>query len=299
MEIKNLKVFVSVAEGESMSSIAESLGITKSTVSYIISSIEKELCADLFIHGNGVLQLTESGILFLSVAKKIVSQYESGIEKIQKLRNEATGDLRIGIGSFVEPILRKAVAKLLADNPSLKIDAHVYKASTLNQLLKAGKIDVAFTLNKAYPDEGIVSDPCIPIKIMCIASKKHPLANKDIVTFDDLCKYDCIIPAEDRRAIATINKYFDKELSRLRRRITINTADGALNMVEEENYITFMTTQHIINRPNLVAIPIEGLEMDVVSNMHYLKDVNLKESAKMLRSYITDYAIPYYKMIDV
>lgn len=298
MEIKNLKVFVAIAEGKSMSLVADNMGITKSAVSHIIHNIEKEIGVELFIH-NKYMQLTECGSIFLSHAKSTIATYERGIELVQSMKGEVTGDLRIGVGSFVEPYLRKAVAKLLVDHPSIKVDAHVYRASTLNQLLKAGKLDVAFTLNKAYDDEGIVSEPCIPIHIVAIMNKRHKLIAKDKVTFADLCQCDCIMPAEDKRSLATVNKYIDVDLSKLKNRITINTADGALNMVEEENFLTFGTPQIIINRPNLVAKPIVGLEQEILSNMHYLKDVHLKRSAVLLKDIIRDFAIPFMKMIEL
>lgn len=299
MEIKNLRIFAAVADGGRLTEIADKFGVSKSTVSYILSNIEKEVGYDLFVRGHS--QLTECGSMYLSTAKKMIAIYDDGIEAMQSLKEDVTGDLHIGVGSFVEPVIRKAVAKLLRDHPSLNVDAHVYRANTLNQMLKAGTLDVAFTLNKSYDGEGIVSEPCIPVHIMVVMSKTHALAKMDKVTFDDICRYDCIMPSEDKRALATIAAYFgkDKDLSRLRRRITINTADGALNMVEEENYITFMTPQHIINRPHLVAKPIDGLEMELLSNMHYLEGTHLKKSAVLLRDVLKDYAIPITKMMTL
>ena len=301
MEIKSLKIFISIAEGGKLTEVADAFGLSKSTASYILNNIEREIGAELFVPGGKHMQMTECGSLFLVTAKKTVAAYDEGMEAMQSLRDDVSGDLRIGVGSFVEPVIRKAVAKLLKEHPALNIDAHVYRANTLNQMLKAGKLDVAFTLNRAYDGEGIISELCIPVKIVAVMSKTHELARKDKVTFDELCRYDCIMPSEDKRALNTITTYFgkDKDLTRLRRRIKINTADGALNMVEEENYITFMTVQHIVNRPHLVAKPIEGLEMELTSNMHYLEGVHIKKSVTLLRDTLKEYAIPILNMMTI
>lgn len=299
MDIKNLKVFAAVAEGNSLSAVADTMGLTKSAVSHILSNIEKEVGAELLIRNPRFSRLTECGFEFLCAAKKTIASYEDGIEQINYIKSSATGSLRIGVGSFIEPFIRKACAKLLKENPLLNIEAHVYRANTLNQLLKAGKIDIAFTLNKAYDGEGIVSVPCIPIRIMAVMSKRHRLASCKKVTFDDLCKYDCIMPSEDKRSLDTVGKVMGKDLSLLKRRISINDADAAFNMVEEENYITYTTPQHVINRPNLIVKPIEGLEGEIMSNMHYLADVHLKRSAVMLKDALTDFAIPLLRMMDV
>lgn len=298
MDIKHLRIFVLVAEGQSMATVAESFGVTKSAISHSISSIEKELKVELFLRDNK-MRLTEHGEELLRVAKKTLSVFDKGLEQLYSITDDVVGDLRIGVGSFIEPYMRKAVERLLEEHPSLNVDAHIYRASTLNQMLRAGKLDVAFTLNKAYDDEGIVSEPCIPIHIGALMNKRHKLAGKDKVTFEELCKYDCIMPSEDRRSFASVRKYVDFDLSKLRNRVTINTADGALNMVEEGNYLTFGTPQIIVNRPNLVFKPIVGMEREVVSNMHYLKDVHLKRSAVLLRDILKDFAIPLMKMITI
>ena len=297
MDINSIKAFIEIASGRSMTTVAESTGVTKSAVSHMIRAIEKELGADLFIRSAKTMQLSECGSSFLNTARRVVADYDEGVEQLQMLTGEVTGDLRIGVGSFVEPVIRKAVAKIAKDNPNLRITAYVYRASTLHRMLCDGAIDAAFTLNKAYDGEGIISVPCIPIRIMAVMSKTHPLAKHDIITFDELCQYDCIMPSEDRRAFATINRYLDRDLTKIRNRVSVNTADGALNMVSEERFITFSTAHHIINRPNLVAIPIEGLEQILMSNMHYLENHHLKRSAITLLNAITDYAIPFFNML--
>lgn len=299
MDIKQLQIFAAVADGMSFTNAAQVFGLTRSAVSHIIASLENDLGADLLIRNNHELILSESGTVFLSHARKIIRQYEEATEVIAAIANYIPGELRLGITSFIEPYIREACAKLLKENPTLKTEVFVYRAHTLNQLLKAGKIDIAFTLNKAYDNEDFISLPCIPIKIMAVMSKTHALAVKDKVTYDDLCHYDCIMPAEDHRAFATINKYFDGDLSKIKSRCSINTADGALNMVSEESFICFATPQHIINRPNLVAKPIEGLEMEITSNMHYRKNAHLKKSANLLFDVLKNYTIPYFKALEL
>ena len=147
MEIKNLKIFSEVASGVAMTDVANTFGLTKGTVSTIISNIESEVGAELFIREKRRLTLTDIGAMFLDTAKRTIAVYEEGIDVMLSVKVDLSGYLRIGIGSFVEPFLRKAVSKMLKEHNELHIDAHVYRATTLNQLLKAGKIDVAFTLN--------------------------------------------------------------------------------------------------------------------------------------------------------
>ena len=60
--------------------------------------------------------------------------------------------------------------------PNVKLNVEFSKACRLNQILREHKIDLSFTMNTAYDEEGIDSDFCIPFSISAIMSKRNHLA---------------------------------------------------------------------------------------------------------------------------
>ena len=61
MKLKQLEVFVAVADHKSFSRAAEALYLTQPTVSVYISGLEKELNAKLFVRNTKEICMTEQG----------------------------------------------------------------------------------------------------------------------------------------------------------------------------------------------------------------------------------------------
>lgn len=300
MELKQLSSFVAIAEGNSFAAAAKKNAITRSAVSHQIAQLENEIGAELFVRNKNDVQLTECGQVLLQYAKAMIKEADVAKDKIQGLRGNVSGTLRIGVGSFIEPYVRKAAYRLLKDYKMLNMDVKIAQAKTLNEMLRNHDLDIAFTLNESYESEHIETINFLPIHICAVVRNTHELAKKKVVTMEDLMKYQVIMPDEDKRSIQTIEKYFGVSIDGLKTRVVINNADAAFCAVEEDGFVSFTTPAHIVNRPNLVALTIKGLEDEIMCNAHWMSDCYLKNSAKMLLEYIKKYSVPYFSsLIDV
>ena len=117
-----------------------------------------------------------------------------------------TGELRIGVGSFIAPYVRMAALIFMERYPNVRINAEFTKAYILNQSLRAHMLDLAFTMNMAYSHEGIETTPCIPFNVYAIMRDTHPLASLPKVSYEDILKHPIIMPDVGERAIETFQK---------------------------------------------------------------------------------------------
>ena len=297
MEIYQLKTFVSVAESGSFSLASKRMGRTQSAISQQIKALEDELQVPLFVRNFRDVSLTEAGSGLLPFAKHIINDELNAKDHVVGLTGKVGGELNIGVGFAIEPYIRKALVEMMHLYPQVRLNVIYSRASLLNQQLAEHKIDIAFTMNDSYQCEGIISKPLIPIHVCAIVPSTHTLANKAKLAFADLEKHYCIMPDADDRIYSTIQKRMNIDLRKLRIRAVINDADAILNLVEETGMITFLPSHYIADRPNLKAIPIEGLEGEFLSNVHYMADTYQKKSAEIFIKLIEDFAIPYFKSI--
>lgn len=281
MELRHLISFVAVADTGNISNAAKRCSLTQSAVSHHMKALEKEVGAILFERKKkGDIVLTESGKAVVRHARNIIKEDKECLEEVSSINGHICGELIIGVGSFIAPYLRKVAEEFMRKYPDVLLKAEFCDAQTLNSKLKDRKLDLAYTMNTAYHYEGIVSTPCVPFKLSAIMSKKHWLAEKDCVTYEDLMKCGIVMPDCGERVFNTFQKYIDKDLSKLPVRNINTNAGEALNIIEDMNFVTFMPADNVENYKNLVAKPIEGLDMELHSNVHWLKDIPLKESAK-------------------
>ena len=298
MELRHLKSFVYVAETLSFSIAATRCFVTQSAISQHIKALEDELGCKLLIRTARGIMLTESGEALLPRAKEILKQTEDSKEHINALNNCMTGELRLGVGSFIAPYVRMAAVIFMERYPGVRLNADFAKACNLNSILRAHQIDLAFTMNTAYKNEGIQSESCIPFNIYVIMHNAHPLARKDKVNYEDLLLHNVIMPDVGERVFETVQKYIDRDLTKLKVKCIINDPDEDLAVVEQTNYISFMPKLYLKHHPTLVARPIVGLENQLMSNAHWMQDVPLKRSAQIFLDIIRNEVVPYLSKLE-
>lgn len=298
MDFRHLRSFVFIAETKSFSIAASRCCLTQSAVSQHVRMLESELGCKLLIRTSHDIMLTESGQALLPHAKDILKQAEDCKEHIKALNNCMSGELRIGVGSFIAPYIRMAALIFMERYPNVRINADFTKAHILNQSLRAHMLDIAFTMNMAYSYEGIDSCPCIPFSVYAIMRDTHPLAALQKVSYEDLLKYPIIMPDVGERVFETCQQYIQRDLNKLNIKCVISDPDEALASVEETKYVTFMPKLYLRNHPSLVARPIIGLEQQLMSNAHWMHDVPKKRSAQLFLDIIKDEVVPYIAVAE-
>lgn len=277
MEIKQLQLFITVANTGSVTVAARRCNIAKSSVSRQIAALEEELGEPLFDKNN---VLTEIGKKFLTRANNIIKEVQESKNELEAMKGNVCGELHIGVGSFIAPYIRKASVIFLKRYPNVVLHAQFDHAHVLNKMLHDNQLDLAFTMNTAYHYEEITSKPSIPFTLSAIMSRNHALADKEYVTFDDLMQCKIIMPDVGERVFQAVQRYTPFEISRLPVSCIVSSASEALSVLDELDMITFLPSEYIISSHDLVAKPIATLDMQLTSNAHWKKGVPLKESAK-------------------
>lgn len=298
MNLIHLQSFVCVVEKESFSIAAGLCNLTQSAVSQHVKAMEEDLGAKLLIRNTHSIALTESGKTLYQSAKRILKEASDCYEEISNINQCLKGELNIGVGSFIEPYIRKAAVAMMEKYPGVKLNVEFGKATRLNQLLREHKLDIAFTMNTAYVDEGIESEPCIPLRIYAVMSQTHPLASKEEVSYADIMRFPVLMPDAGERVYATIQKYMGCVLNKLKVKAVVNSSAAILNVLDELKAMTFLPKQYVAHRSDLVAIPIKELRMEMSSNVHWMKDVSMKTSAKMFMKIVREDVMPLFKVME-
>lgn len=299
MELKQIISFYYVAETLNFSHAARLACITQSAISQHVKALETELGAILIDRNIKPMQLTESGEILFSHAKKIIKESQAIVDDITSLTSELHGTLRIGVGAFISSFVRHCAKEMMRRYPKVKIIVHFNDSRTLNRKLRNHEIDLAFTLNMSEPEEGIESMPCIPLSLKAIMSRTHSLANKEFVTYEDVKAWYVILPDAGKRVYATIKQIAPFiDLNELKTAAIVNSPTGLLEMVSESNYITFMPDLSLSHYPELVAKSMIDFPKETFSNAHWMKDAPMKQTMTEFLNIMSSYTIPYYKSLN-
>ena len=138
--VSSLHLFVRVARTGSFTAAAKEAGLSQPSVSRIISNLEKDLGAALFVRSTHALKLTEAGAEYLGRLDPILAALEEANHLVRGT-GELKGQLRIGSAtSFAVREIIPRLQQFMDQHPELRID--LVLSDRLQDLIEEG-IDVA------------------------------------------------------------------------------------------------------------------------------------------------------------
>ncbi|MCK5194304.1 MAG: LysR family transcriptional regulator [Desulfobulbaceae bacterium] len=187
--LRQLEIFIAVAETLQVTKASKKLFITQSAVSMALSELEYQLEGPLFDRHGRSLVLNDRGRYLLPLSKEVLSD----IDKIENLMTEdqetIAGTLEIvassTIGNYVLPYL---IGAFLRMHPNAHINMRVFNTRYAESLIIKGEMDLGFV-------EGTVSSELIKVtpwfedELVVIASSSDKLARRKVFRVpDDLRK---------------------------------------------------------------------------------------------------------------
>ncbi|MDF3030473.1 MAG: LysR family transcriptional regulator [Moraxellaceae bacterium] len=190
--LKQLEVFIAVAQAGNVTRASESLNITQSATSMALADFESQLGRKLFDRIGKRLQLNDSGRLLLPKALDAVARV-ADIEHMAASDQAMIGPLRIGasltIGNYMMPGL---IGSFMKACPGAQLTLEVANTKHIVEALEQFHIDLGFI-------EGFCHEPALEVLPWChdelvvFAAPSHPLAQKKKVTETDLANADWIL----------------------------------------------------------------------------------------------------------
>ena len=278
LNILHMKYAVEVAKLGSLNKASESLLIAQPNISRSIKELEADLGITIFNRSAKGMELTPDGEEFINYAQNILKQIDE-VDKIYK--NASPRKQKFSISVPRACYISEAFAKFsqcLTNAPAEVFYEETNSQRTVNNVLtkdyKLGIIRYAENYDKFFKsmleEKGLGYEMIAEFSYVLIMSKNNPLAEKEIITFDDLAPYVEIAHADPYVPTLPLAKVVKDELpDNVERRIFIFERASQFDLLSE-NPETFMwvspASQKILDRYGLV-------QKKCVDNKKVYKDV--------------------------
>ena len=175
MELRLLTTFLKVAQLQSFSKAAESLGYSQSAVTVQVQQLENELGVRLFNRIGKTVSITHYGQEFIPYARDVVSAAARAVSFTVEER-DLTGTLRIGT---IESIMTASFGEILPlyheHCPHVNTQLIEGDTKTLSDMLMHNEVDLIYTLDDmGYDAQRVKLFEC-PQDIVIVASPQAPL----------------------------------------------------------------------------------------------------------------------------
>ena len=191
MELRQLTALAAVADAGSFSAAARELHTVQSNISTHIARLERELGVTLVDRSSG--SLTEEGQAVLRRVRHITHEVEAIEADVAALRDEVTGDVRLGcIGTTARWLVPLVLEQLDLRHPKVRVVVVDATTTSLLPQLLADRLDVA-VVNLPLPDPDVATEPLFDEDRLLIVPADHALAGKGHVSLDELGDHELLL----------------------------------------------------------------------------------------------------------
>lgn len=276
MTLQQLKYVLIVASTGSMNEAAKKLFIAQPSLSTAIKELEKEMDISIFQRTNKGVALTAEGEEFVGHASQILGQVDLLEEKYVHSKNVKK---KFGVSTQHYSFAVKAFVEMVKGFDINEYEFAIRETRTADVIndVKFGKSEIGILyindfnekiMKKILKDNYLKFFKLFKCKIYVYLFKKHPLANKKIITMEELEEYPCLSFEQGENN----SFYFSEELlSTFEYKKIIKACDRAtvLNLMVGVNGYTICSgiICEELNGSEYVAIP---LDTDTEINIGYI-----------------------------
>lgn len=194
---RQIEAFRYVMVTGTMTGAADSMAISQPAVSRLISDLEYHLKFKLFDRVKGRLLPTQDAMRFYQGVDQFYIGFEQLEEVAQKIRTQKPSDLKVcatpALSTYVFPTVVEAFQQT---HPNVNLLMESLSSVEIVQRLKTHMAHIGITT--AFPEvPGVEQIPWRTTAHVCAVHKSHRLAEKDIITAEDLTHEEIlkILPA--------------------------------------------------------------------------------------------------------
>ncbi|HNX29439.1 MAG TPA: LysR family transcriptional regulator [Syntrophomonadaceae bacterium] len=207
MELRQLKIFVTVAEEKSFTRAAQIMGYAQSNITAQVRSLEEEFDTRLFERLGKKIALTPDGEKLLHHARNMLRE-ASEVHEIMACSTDPSGILNIGIAEslciFKLPALLKEYSRLYP-----KVQLVIRQGTPLDfaRWLRENTIDVAFSLDEFINDDDLITKVLCKEPMIIVGSNEHHLISKGYMELTDIAQESFIYTERNCSYRSVIEKY--------------------------------------------------------------------------------------------
>ena len=269
MRIEQLQAFIAITETGNFGQAAKKCGVTQSTISRQIQSLEQDLGLPLF-HRSTQAKLTVGGEKLLPRAQRICQEWQRANHECADLIAGKQPELCIAaIHSVCAHYLPPILQQFCSDYPEVQLRVTALGSDRALKVLRDGLIDVAIVMNNRF----LTASTEIELTVLyeeqvdVLMAANHPLSRLEKIPPIQLVEYPQIVFKDGYGMQRLVQDWFREQNIELKTAMELNTLDAFRGVIRQGEMIALLPHKALIdsyNDPTLAIRPIaRSLQTDI------------------------------------
>lgn len=288
MRIEQLQAFLAVTETGNFGQAAKQCGVTQSTISRQIQSLEQDLGLALF-HRTAHAKLTVGGEKLLPRAQKICQEWLKATAECNDLRLGKQPELCVAaIHSVCAYYLPPILQQFCKDYPETQLRVTALGSDRALKVLRDGLIDIAIVMQNRF----LVNSPemeVIPLyreEIAVLMASNHPLTEYHKVPLIELASYPQVVFKDGYGMQRLVQNWFIQQQLELNTVMELNTLDAFRGVVRQGEIVALLPQGALIDAKGDPTLAVRSIAMPLETNQKIIEnsstDINLTRQVVMV-----------------
>ena len=260
--LRQLEVFVAVAQHENVSRAAKALALSQSATSTALAELERQFSCQLLDRVGKRLRLNALGFQLLPKAVALLDRAEE-IEELLR-GQQGIGSLDVGatltIGNYLGTLL---ISDFMQRHPGSRIRLAVRNTQEIIDRVRQHELDLGL-IEGHCEEESIITQPWVEDELSVFCSPRHPLAGQGPVELDRLLREAWIMREQGSGTRLTLEQAARHRRGRFNTLLELEHTEGIKRAVESGlgiGCISRLALRDAFRRGSLVPIPTPELDL--------------------------------------
>lgn len=261
MRIEQLQAFIAITETGNFGQAAKKCGVTQSTISRQIQSLEQDLGLPLF-HRSTQAKLTLGGEKLLPRAQKICQEWRKASKECADLIAGKQPELCVAAihsvcAHFLPPILQQ----FCLDYPEVQLRVTALGSDRALKVLRDGLIDLAIVMNNRFLTNSAEIELAVLYEeqVDVLMAANHPLSKLDKIPPQELVKYPQIVFKDGYGMQRLVQEWFANQNFQIKTAMELNTLDAFRGVIRQGEMIALLPHKALIDSYNDPTLAIRSI----------------------------------------
>jgi DNA-binding transcriptional LysR family regulator len=235
-ELTDLKLFMAVAESESLSAGATVIHVSAPSASYRLKNLEQAVGAALFVRGPKGMSLTPAGRVLLTHVRTVLSAVDHMQGDLARFGNGAKGHIRVVANSSCMEGLTAALSRYLVTHPNIDVELDEKLSTDIVKAVAEKAADIGLFAGDIVGDVDTEKLSCMEYgedELILVTPIQHPLAGKSPISFEEALDAEFVTLSKRSSNYLFLSQIAARSGRTMKVRVNVHGFPVVLRLVEE------------------------------------------------------------------